>query len=139
MFGSRTDPLIVHYGNFFNPTEPTEFFVQVAFLSADTESEDSQHIRGIGCLLGLVSIAGGNEAVLYLTHNWGMRRPPRTRGGRSATIWASIASPRIATSSGAARTRTAPWSVPFSSIHRYRRRWWRRISIGIRVNRRRGC
>jgi hypothetical protein len=58
---SRTDPLIIYYSNFFNTTESAEFFVQVAFLSANAESEDPQHVRGIGRLLGFVSIAAKNE------------------------------------------------------------------------------
>ena len=56
LLSSSTHPLVINNSHFFNASIATKFFVQVTFLSANAESEDTQHVRRIWRLLGLVNI-----------------------------------------------------------------------------------
>ncbi len=56
MFGKKTDPLIIDDGHFFDATESAELFIEITLLGTNAETKHTQDARGIGCLLGFVSI-----------------------------------------------------------------------------------
>ncbi len=55
-FEATTHALVIDDGDLFNPSITVEFVFKVAFLGADAESEDTENVRGIWLLLGLVNL-----------------------------------------------------------------------------------
>jgi len=104
-------PLIINDSNFFDPTKPAKFLVQVTLLGADAQTEHPEYVRGIGRL------------------NWGMRRPPGSNRrptaepGASKTAIATDGTPRPRTTSRRWITAAAPFRASTSG------RWGSSICI----------
>ncbi len=137
-FEATTHALVIDDGDLFNPSITVEFVFKVAFLGADAESEDTENVRGIWLLLGLVNL----HACLDLMKPTNQRRMGASRRRRappsSVRRGASVEVPGVSVGAiGVAWAHGAPGTRPPTRGRGIAVGYGRRgcvVRIGIRVD-----